>query len=253
MNTLLFCITCTILLIVLISKYVVQFCLSKHEPFYEKRQQNLWVIVSTSIISIYEPNIELRENQYINGISAVIKSFPDARIVIVENNGKRRTVLDRFASQNVTIYYTETNKLPNGGADKSWKERNDMLLVINNFQIPDDDFIVKVTGRYVIQDNSPFVTTVNNISPDIHAVLRFGSYREQGDNAPTPNINDTNTGLIGFRCYYWKLILNAMNSGSIIELQAAHTVNTMIPKKSVVSLPYLGIMIAPGMNDYYLV
>lgn len=213
----------------------------------------LWVIVSTSIYSLEGHDYEVRKQQYIKGISSIVSSFPKTtKIIIVENNGQQATYLDDFVSDNTTVYYTSTNRLTDN-VDKSFKEKTDISLVIKEFNIPNDDFIVKVTGRYVIQQHSPFVDAVKNITPEIQALLRYGSYAQQRHNE-APDMNDSNTGLVGLRCHLWKEVIDMIQITTVSIEHVVPKVVNKLPPSSVVSLNHLGISVSPGGGaDFYVV
>ena len=72
------------------------------------------------------------------------------QIIIVENQlatfmDTPTSFLDNFG---VNVLYTKNNALP--GDNKGVKELADIQECIQKFNIGDDDFIVKMTGRYII-------------------------------------------------------------------------------------------------------
>ena len=70
----------------------------------------IYLIITTSIYNKHgdQQNRENRENRYIEAISESLKHIP-VRTIIVENNGKRETFLDRFMSDTVSVFYTNNN------------------------------------------------------------------------------------------------------------------------------------------------
>lgn len=169
---------------------------------------NIWVIITTCIVGI---NYEERRKDYIKGISSIIKKFndPKYKVVIVENNSLlktklsfyHKTFLDNFG---VPVLYTKNNICSKKTINYSIMEMMDIHQSIQHFGIQNDDFIVKVTGRYVIDETSPFVDIVNNIeNKPYSAVVRFGQYNEE----PFLQKYDMcTTGLIGLKCKYVKQI-----------------------------------------------
>ena len=110
----------------------------------------LYFIVTTSMFN----ECLIRKEQYTNGINKLKKIIQDLnisnyKIIIVENNGKRCTFLNMLDCE---VYYTENNFLKTD--NKGIKELQDILDCINKYNINDTDFIVKMTGRYILNDNS---------------------------------------------------------------------------------------------------
>jgi hypothetical protein len=115
----------------------------------------LYFIITTSILN----NCSIRKEQYIDGIYRLInvinqEEIKNCKIIIVENNGNRETYLDQF-NKLCNLHYTNNNFL--NTQNKGVKELEDILSCINYYNIKDTDFIVKITGRYKIQDNSEFI------------------------------------------------------------------------------------------------
>ena len=123
------------------------------------------------------------------------------------------------------------------------KELLDINACINKYNIRDNDFIVKMTGRYKLDVNSPFMNEISRLNTDTECILRYGSFYK-----PDNNKNDCITGLIGIRCKYIKMI----KSSPIIERAWAATSQLIEPSKVIV-LNHLGIYICPGSNEYFLV
>ena len=67
----------------------------------------IYFIITTSIFN----NCDIRKNQYIKGINKLKKiiqdlNFENYKIIVVENNGKRDTILNMLDCE---VYYTENN------------------------------------------------------------------------------------------------------------------------------------------------
>ena len=62
------------------------------------------------------------------------------------------------------VYYTENNFMLTGNIGII--ELQDILDCIDKYNINDTDFIVKMTGRYILDDNSEFINVITpfNIS-----------------------------------------------------------------------------------------
>lgn len=198
----------------------------------------IYFIVTTSIYN----DCENRKQKYLNGINTLINlemSF-DYKIIIIENNGYRKTFLDDFKSEKCKVIYTNNNYMdtPNKGT----KELMDILDCITLENLHDEDFIVKMTGRYILEKTSPFLVTLHKID-NIDCIIRFGSFNETSK----PQCHDCITGLIGMRCKYIKLIRKP--NLSPVEWNWARTTYLIQPER-IYSLDTLGISICPGISDY---
>jgi len=202
----------------------------------------LYFIVTTSIFN----ECSIRKDQYINGINKLKKIIQDLhildyKIIIVENNGKTCTFLHELECE---VFYTENNSLqtPNKGI----KELQDILDCINEYKIADTDFIVKMTGRYILHDDSEFMNIIQNIhNTKYDCVIRYGCY-----NAPVNyKTDDCITGLIGMSCYYIKLIEKPSDC-ECVEWKWAK-VTRLIDDAKIYLVNNLGIDICPGCNNYF--
>jgi len=212
--------------------------MSQYESFIDNKNSNVIYFIITASINDIE-DITRRE-QYINGITSVLNYttyLSNCKVIVVENNGLRPTYLD---SMGVDVYYTDNNSL---GLEKGTTELLDINACINKYNIRDDDFVVKMTGRYKLDLNSPFMNEISRLNTDTECIIRYGSFYE-----PDNNKNDCITGLIGIRCKYIKMI----KSSPIIEHAWAATSQLIEPSKVIVLNP-LGIYICPGSNEYFLV
>ncbi len=120
-----------------------------------------YFIVNACILDS-EPS--LRDEQYKNGISKLIeltKDMENIQIIIVENNGANQKYLEDYNGVNCTTFYTNNNRNIETG-NIGIKELIDVINCINRFDIGDDDFIVKMNGRYVLNDDSEFIAALKN-------------------------------------------------------------------------------------------
>ena len=154
-----------------------------------------------------------RELQYRKGLDVLIKKFKSFKlpykIIIIENNGLRKTFLDQYQNDDTKIYYTNNQSLKSeriinnksvplrSCTFKGYKELKDVKDCINHFKIKDEDFIVKITGRYILQDNCPFIEELYN--SDLYDFIGMAAC------AKTPP-SSVITGLIGLRCKHVKKI-----------------------------------------------
>jgi hypothetical protein len=202
----------------------------------------IYIIVTTCLL---EQDKDKREIEYKIGIrqlKKVIHYHPNVQVIIVENNGPRKTFLDDLGFE---VFYTINNRL--NTTNKGIKELYDICQCIEKYNIGDEDFIVKLTGRYVLTDNSPFMNIVLSQKIDqFDSILRYGSFMDASGVISDPN--DCITGLIGMRCKYVKQIEPDYDD-SPIELKWAD-MSYRLDQSRVLSLDQLGIYICPMGNRY---
>ncbi len=202
----------------------------------------IYFIITTSIYT----NCKLRQTQYIYGITKLkllIQNLgiENYKIIIVENNGVRITFLDYLGCD---VYYTNNNHLQT--RNNGYKELQDILDCIYKYNIQDNDFIVKMTGRYILKKDSEFMNIIKNIhNTNYKCVIKYGSYQS----IITNNRNDCITGLIGMLCVYIKQIEKPLHM-ECIEWNWAK-VTHLIDDKDIYILNKLGINICPGINNRY--
>lgn len=165
----------------------------------------IYFILTTSVINKYmkkgETSEEERKNRYLKSILLNIshlKKFPQIKIIIVENNGNTDTYLNVFHEKysNISILYTNYNK--HNYYHKAYAEMYDIKAVIKEFDIKDDDLIIKMTGRYhVITDY--FIDTIFNKYEEADAFFKFYNvFTKQYNN------NDCVLGAFALRAKYLK-------------------------------------------------
>lgn len=194
----------------------------------------------------------VRKREYTIGISKMINKFknnPNFKIIIIENTSSinktigtltHKTFLDMFG---VPVFYTRNNLILNHTHNYGIVELIDIFDCINKFQIPDDDFIVKLTGRYIITDDSPFVEVIEKLEETPYsAVVRFGKYDDVAVMEKYPCIS---SGLVGLKCKYVKQIpIPDMQEDVPIEHCWAKVV-CEIDDSEICMLAKLGILIRP--------
>jgi hypothetical protein len=204
----------------------------------------LYFIVTTCLFN----ECPIRKNQYINGISQLKNTIKNLnienyKIIIVENNGNRYTFLNMLDCE---VYYTKNNFLKTG--NKGIKELRDILDCIDKYNINDTDFIVKMTGRYILNDNSEFMNIIKNIhNINYDCVIKYGSFFKPVNY----KMNDCITGLIGLSCYYVKLI-ESPNENECVEWKWGKVTN-LIDDNKIYVVNNLGINICPDSNNYFKV
>jgi hypothetical protein len=206
----------------------------------------IYFLVTTSIFN----NCNIRKKQYKNCISKLKKTInklniTNYKIIIIENNGLRKTYLDLLISLNCEVFYTNNNILL---TDKGYKELQDILDCIEFYNIKDTDFIVKITGRYFLDYNSEFMMIIKEIdTTNYDCVIKYGSYNNPVD----CKMHDCITGLIGMRAIYIKQI-NKPTIKECVEWKWAEATYLMNDEK-IYQCKKLGINICPGSNIYFSV
>lgn len=135
----------------------------------------------------------IRDAQYARCISRLLEIKPEgAPVIIVEGNGARPTSLDQFAGR-ARIVYTNNNKL--GLKNKGHTELLDVIEALTVCEVPHDEFVVKMTGRYFVEDPALFFQACIGAPADVSACVKFGSFIAPSDEP----VADCVTGLIGMR------------------------------------------------------
>lgn len=207
----------------------------------------IYFIVTTSLFN----HCDIRKSQYINAINKLKQvinnlKIENYKIIIVENNGDKSTFLDIFNYIDCSIFYTTNNFIKT--TNKGYKELQDILDCIDKFNINDTDFIVKMTGRYLIEDKSEFMSIIKNLNNKKYdCVIKYGSYL----NPVNYKMNDCITGLIGMTCKYIKMI-EKPEPGVCLEWNWAK-VTYLIEDEKIYKVDKLGINIfpCPGNNKNY--
>lgn len=166
---------------------------------------------------------ERRIQQYRDAIPIIV-SFANsigAKVIIVENNGPRETFLHTL---NCQVLYTITNQFT---LEKGVVELLDILQCLYTFQIPDDELIVKVTGRYLLDPLGTFCQKLKQYNPETtDCILRYGSFVDPSNDLPQ---EDCLTGLIAMKSKYIKQI--NYRDVSSIEHEWAKTSLTLDPSR----------------------
>jgi hypothetical protein len=215
----------------------------------------IWIIITASLISL---RYKERRNEYIAGIRSILSKFSDRnkyRIVIVENTSKltnesaffNATFLNKFG---VPVLYTKNNRLITRTANYGIIEMIDINACIDHFKIQDEDFIVKITGRYVVDTNSEFFDVVDKLDKKPYsAILRFSQFDEPISLVKTTNCT---TGMIGLKCKYVKKIEipNLEDTKTAIEMKWAKVISEL-DDSEICIMTKLGLYIRPSNMDKY--
>ena len=204
----------------------------------------IYCIITTSLI---KENMEAREEQYIRGINSLIKicKNTDIKIIIVENNNLTSSFLDNF---DVEVNYTNTNSMPT--TNYGIKEAYDILNCIEKYNINDDDYIIKMTGRYYLSDDCPFFNEIENLYKNTYEVIiKYGWW---GNNMRIKHANCF-TGLICMKAKYIKQINLNIEPEICIEIEWGRaTLN--IEDTKICMLNKLGLNTSPkcyGNNKFF--
>lgn len=157
----------------------------------------IYLIITTCIVNKYGiVDNEHRKNRYIECISTLLNLISgDLTIkpIIVENNGLQTSFLNYFGCD---VFYTKNNYLnfPNKGVN----ELLDIKDVIKHYNIQDNDFIIKLTGRYKLL-NLDFINTVKNNQDKFDAFIKFFNVCTLNYHT---NKDDCVLGLYAIKCKY---------------------------------------------------
>jgi hypothetical protein len=131
----------------------------------------IYLIITTSINNkIGINNSDHRKQRYtdsINAVLAFVKDDPNIKPIIVENNGPRKTYLDDFGCD---VVYTNNNT--QRFTHKGVNELLDINEVGRQYNIQNDDYIIKLTGRYRLL-NSSFIDQVKRGIDTNEAFVKF--------------------------------------------------------------------------------
>jgi hypothetical protein len=147
---------------------------------------------------------EIRERDYTTSFISLdsylrLNSMTDYKIIFVEGNGKRKTYLDELGCD---VFYTRNNDLPI--KNKGYKELKDVLDCLNAYKVRDTDFVVKLTGRYILGKHAPFMETLKEVytNPDIDCIIKYSAYLTPINH----RVRDCISGLIGMKAVYIRQI-----------------------------------------------
>jgi len=174
----------------------------------------------------------------IETILNISRHIPNSKVILIENNGQRNTFLNLY--KGCELFYTNNNTM--NTKNKGIKELKDINDCIQYYNICDDDFIVKLSGRYKIMDASPFIDKIPYLTENIDCIIRYGSFNSPSDT----RVKDCITGLIGMRCKYIKQI-EEPHENDPIEWKWAW-VTYQIPEERILAMISLGLYMRP-MNS----
>jgi len=189
---------------------------------------------------------EHRKQQYIMCIKAALdycKEYSNIKTIVVENNGDRPTYLDNVGCD---VVYTNNNSIDL--FTKGWNELKDIKDVISKYRIDPKDTIIKLTGRYLLLNDS-FFKVVQQNNKTHRAFAKFY-------NVCTKKFipDDCVLGLMAMSCKLWKKFEYSIipmtryisETYSIpdyvsCEEQVARHINKMIPPNMIMKFENLGL------------
>ena len=162
------------------------------------------------------------------------KRYLPAPLKMTKNDFIVKEILENI-SKNIFVFVSKLNP-------------TQIIRVANNgfqqykYNINNSDFIVKMTGRYILDDNSEFMNVIKNIhNTNYDCIIRYGAYFKPANY----KTNDCITGLIGMSCLYIKQI-EKPNEDECVEWKWAK-VTYLIDNKNIYLVNNLGISLS-GLN-----
>jgi hypothetical protein len=130
----------------------------------------------------------------------------------------------------------------------NWEMVKEMSFMTNDNSVVIRNFVIKVTGRYIIDHQCNLIDTINNYNINgIDCIIKYGSHN---DETVVNRSNDCITGLIGMKVGYIKQI-NTNVTDECIEWEWANVANK-IPDDRIIMLDEIGIHVIglhqPGDN-----
>jgi hypothetical protein len=242
--------------------------------------KTLWVIVTACVSA--GSNADVRRVQYQHALGAMrdalcdatlCKAFPRRILLVVENGGRRATYLDTLVENLCDestgllceVLYTE-NERDVATDNKGVRELADLHHALDYARgagIRDDEWIVKITGRYVIQRPNPVLAALHDNSIDV--AVRQGSYQDTHVPVAQRSPHDAVTGLMAMRAHVWQSLFRAYPTFTCgasheavdrtpsdpIEWWTARHIHRTVPRERIRTLDRLGCLIAPGSDTFF--
>jgi hypothetical protein len=150
--------------------------------------------------------------EYRSAITESLTYLPNTiRPVIVENNGKRSTILDHFTHNGhpIPVVYTDHNQLQT--LSKGVNEALDLQAAIHQLHIQPNDMIIKLTGRYCATSSVFFESVLRDVDQYDAFIKFFGTHSLKWET------NDCILGCYAIRAFY----LTSWNPYSIDNYKSA--------------------------------
>jgi hypothetical protein len=150
-----------------------------------------------------------RKNIYLHRIPQAFQIFKEIfsnmKFVIINNCGEENAdYLYLLEDDSIELFHTNNNF--NTTPNKGWKELKDIQDYISFYNVDDNDFIVKLTGRYLIEKTSPFLEAMKTkYNDNIDCIIRLGDYYDSNiTNYKLGDEIDCLSGLVGMRSKLFK-------------------------------------------------
>ena len=140
------------------------------------------------------------------------------------------------------MLYTSNNEIKTN--NKGIKELKDVRECITQFNIQDNDLIVKITGRYILQENSEFITALRENN---ECIMKYGNCQY----TVMYKVTECLTVLVAMKCKY-VLKIKVPSEYENVECCWARA-SFEIPDNNIKFMEKLGILVCPGNNNYFLV
>ena len=212
----------------------------------------IYIIITASIDNNYCDGIKAqnlprsspeRDNRYITSITQLLQLIdndPNIKPIIVENGGKRKTYLDNF---NCDVLYTNNNEQY---IHKGFNEQLDIQQVIKEYNINDDDTIIKISGRYKLLNNY-FINLVKNNNKDVYVKFFCVAARQFG-------FNYMSSGLFAIKCKYLKKFMYTGLNNISSDSELAVYIRENIDKNNLMEITNLNLEYALfGSNNNLLI
>ena len=216
--------------------------------------QIIWVITTclqknkeTSPTPTTFTSYEERLEDYKRGIPAVFRCRnQNENVFITENTGNTSSFLDEYG---VYVHYTNTQQTM-FHENQGKKEFADIVSCINSQNIDDEDMVIKVTGRYVV-NSSYFANLVrNNLDKDV-----VYSPENAFKNMPPVSFPNCILGMIAMKAKHWRrLPLDDIKPGVPSEWTVAKYIVDRIPKEKRAETSSIDMYVKIGsQRNYWLV
>ena len=203
-------------------------------------------LIFTTCITARHADVGEREQVYYKTIRESLKTLADLPIelYIVENSSKRRTLLDDISG--VHLLYTDTNAIEYTGSNtdaqtglKPMKEMMDILRVCDVFEFDEEDIVIKLTGRYGLQNPPTFLENLIKTQEKYDVFMKFFNICTMSH-----DVNDCVLGLFAIRYKY----LAEFNPRYMLEQNSAERlfaafVREFVPRERILDVSHLGLVL----------
>jgi hypothetical protein len=139
------------------------------------------------------------------------------------------------------LYIQNTESL--GGHTKSSKELISLKNIFPCIDVSDDTWIIKMSGRYMLCDDS-FVKTVENASDDVSAILMPPLYYA--------GIEQMYTFTYAVRAgVFRKMLTYEIPHGQEIETHFMSLISNILPKEGILKVNRLGVLASIGNGPFH--